>query len=79
MRAWDHTAWLCFHIPRFTKRRFSVEDFHPLRAQHRSLNVTQFDQWRESVKDKLPDDLSEAEIMRRYEAVKEELNARSRK
>jgi len=33
MEQWNHTAWICFHIPSFSKEAKSADDFHPLKRQ----------------------------------------------
>jgi hypothetical protein len=66
MEDWDQVAWLCAHVPRFSKRRYTVEDFHPLRKARRQVNISELDRQIKEVESLLPDDLTEDEIEARW-------------
>ena len=69
MEQWDHTAWLCFHIPRWGKTRKTPIDFNPLRMQERQTNIAKLNAWIDEVSDKLPETLSTEDFEKQFEAA----------
>lgn len=66
--AWNHTAWLCLHIPKFSKKTFSFEDFHPLIREQTKGNISLLRRLAEEID--LPEKLSEEEKRARFEKWK---------
>ncbi len=58
MEKWDRVAWLCFHVPSFSKRRRQLADFNPLRARQRTASISAVTKQMDEMKTKLPDTLS---------------------
>jgi len=79
MEEWDRIAWLCMHMPRFSKKRVKLEDFHPFRGkQAKQFDFQKWRQWRKKVKNILPATLTEDEIAAKWEIAKEKLDASRR-
>ena len=67
MREWDRVAWTCFFIPRFGKKRFDIEDFHPLRGRDKTVKLGATLAWMRKMSEHLPEALSEEEKDRRWQ------------
>ena len=70
MEDWDRTAWLCFWMPRLTKKKYTFEDFHPVRGQTKKVNIFKLNEWLKKVGENLPNELSEEEIDKKWEEYK---------
>jgi len=68
MSGWDQTAWLCYHIPRFSSRRVQPADFNPMRSKDRQSNLIKLEQQFGRFSQILPKTLTEEEIDRRWSA-----------
>lgn len=71
MAEWDRAAWICYCTPRMTKRKYTFEDFHPLRAaegaSRRRVNLARLKSWCEEMKKHLPAEDTEENIERRWQ------------
>lgn len=59
MDEWDRAAWLCLHMPRFSKKRYSLSDFQPFRRAEKKTSMKKLDKIVAS--GLLPDKLSNEE------------------
>lgn len=71
MEEWDKVAWTCFFIPRFTKKRFKLEDFHPFRGRTQAVNIFKLNKRIDELGKNLPETLSKEEIEKMWEKRKE--------
>lgn len=71
MEEWDKIAWLCFHMPRFSKGSLKFEKFHPFRQGQEEMNITQMAMWMSEMRDYLPKTLTEEEIERKWVKFKD--------
>ncbi len=71
MEEWDRVAWMCFFIPRFTKKRYKVEDFHPLRGKSKAVDIFKLNKRIEEVRKNMPKSLTNEEIDALWEKRKE--------
>ena len=72
---WDRIAWLCFYMPRFSRKSYVPDDFHPLRAGDKKMNLGAFTHWVKEMHDYLPATMSNEEIESRWKKAKEKMNA----
>lgn len=72
---WDRIAWLCYCMPRFSRRRYRPEDFNPFRSGKEEGKPA-----RKRDRPKVQKEtLSEKEIMHRIDEFKRRVkNARSK-
>ncbi len=69
MLEWDRVAWTCFWIPRFGKKRYSLEDFHPIRKSMKA-DLGEVLYWIGKVGRTLPKTMTREEFDRRWEEFK---------
>lgn len=67
LEAWDHTAWICLHIPSFAKSERRFESFHPLRKGQQKTDVAELNAWVDEMSATLPKTLTREEIDRRWQ------------
>lgn len=67
IEAWDHTAWICLHMPSFSKSERKFESFHPLRKSRQTTDIASMNAWVDEVATTLPKTLTREEIDRRWE------------
>lgn len=68
MEQWNHTAWICAHMPSFGKRSQNLEDYHPLRKpKWTSLSPDEVKEGLAELRKTLPVKLNELESERRWQ------------
>ena len=72
MEQWDHTAWICLHQPRMTKKRYKLEDFHPMRGNRKQVSLYEYNKFMGEARKILPKTLSNEEIEQRWLKYKKE-------
>ena len=70
MAMYDHAAWICMHIPSFSKERKVLADFHPMLREQQKQSAAGLRKFIDEAKDILPETLSEEEQRRRFEEWK---------
>jgi len=79
MAAWDRTAWLCLHIPNFSKKRRRLSDVHPLRGAKRQVNLGKLLRQMDEFSKHLPEHMTEAEIDAAWDKWKDSDEAKALK
>ena len=70
MHDWDQVAWLCAHIPSFSKKRHSISDFHPLRKKDKQALLGKISKQMEAWRGRLAKTLTPEELEAKWQAYK---------
>ena len=67
MEEWDKIAWTCMHYPRWSNKKFSLGDFHPLRESTSRIQIARMKKWMEEMSKILADELNEEQRLAMFE------------
>lgn len=77
MERWNHTAWICLHLPSFGRRSQNFDDYHPLkRPKWTSLTPEEMKRSLAEHRKTLPTQLNELERERRWQQFCERQDAK---
>jgi len=62
MEQWDRYAWICAHIPRFSKESKTFDDLQPLRKRKKNANLLALDSALKKHRDHLPETVTQEEF-----------------